>query len=342
MTIMEKEICEEPTRISDTYTENHSKIENICHIIHNRAIRQIIISARGSSDNAGNYFKYLCETVAGIPVGFAAPSVVTLYDGLLDLSTALTIAISQSGQALDALAVIEHAKQQGGMTIAITNDPTSPLAKAAEYHLYLNVGPEKSIAATKSFVAQMYVLAMLVTEMTHNQILEKEMRSLNGLIQATIDMSDEIVKQSLALIDVKDCFVLGRGFNNAIAHEFALKLQETTYIKALGYATSDFHHGPFAMIEKQSTVIILAPQDKSMPGSLEMIQKLKTIGANVIVFTDDSSLNYENLVLLPKAHLYFSPFIFVVAAQIFVCSLSQKRGVNPDQPRGLKKITITK
>ncbi|MDD3126631.1 MAG: SIS domain-containing protein [Candidatus Izemoplasmatales bacterium] len=342
MTLMEKEIREEPSRLNDTDIENQDKIAEISKTIHNRAIKQIIIAARGSSDNAGNYFKYLCETVAGIPVGFAAPSIITLYNGKLDLSQALTIAISQSGQAMDALAVVEQAKRQGGMTIAITNDTQSPLAKTADYHLYLNVGQEKSIAATKSFIAQMYILAMLVEGISQDETLNHEIKKIGGLIQDTINMSETIAIQSLALLDAKDCFVLGRGFNNAIAHEFALKLQETTYIKALGYATSDFYHGPFAMIEQQSKVIILMPKDNTMPGSLEMIKKLEAIGAQIIIFTDDSSLKYKNQVVLPKAHEYLSPFVFVVAAQIFVCNLSQKRGVNPDQPRGLKKITITK
>jgi len=342
MTFMEKEILEEPLRLADAWKENQAKVQEIAALIEKRKIRHIIVAGRGSSDNSATYFKYLCETVAGIPVGFAAPSVVTIYDGKLDLSDVLTIGVSQSGKAEDVLAVLNHAKKQGGMTIAITNYPNSPLAKAAEIHLWLNAGEEQSVAATKTFISQMYVFAMLVLAITKDPILEHQLAKVPHLLEETLRVKYAIARHTDAMIKTNDCYVIGRGFTNAVAHEFALKLQETTYIKALGYSTSDFHHGPFAMVDETTMVLLLAQDDKTMADSLDLIKKLKSTKAKIIAFTDNGELPVEEKVLLPKSHEYIAPFVFVLAGQMFALDLSQKRGNDPDKPRGLNKVTITK
>jgi glutamine---fructose-6-phosphate transaminase (isomerizing) len=342
MTLMETEIREEPDRIRDADRENRQKVRAIAEIVRTRNLKKIILSARGSSDNSGNYFKYLCEVVCGIPVSFAAPSVITLYDGKLDLSDALVIGVSQSGQAEDVLAVLLRAKAQHSLTVSITNYAKSPMAISTDFHLNLVAGEEKSVAATKTFVNQMYVLAMLVAAIAEDAVLSTELQKVSGILTQVMTRQPWIATEATALSGIRDCYVLGRGFNNAIAHELALKLQETTYIKALAFATSDFHHGPFALVDESTTVILLAPSDQTMPDSLAMIEKLHKAGANILALTDDATLPVAHKILLPPVHAYLSPFVYILAGQMFACDLSLKRGMNPDQPRGLHKVTITK
>jgi glucosamine--fructose-6-phosphate aminotransferase (isomerizing) len=342
MTWMETEILEESQKIKDAFQENAKKVQDIAALIKTRNIRKIVVAARGSSDNSGNYFKYLCEVAVGIPVAFAAPSVITVYDGKLDLSDTLTIGISQSGQAEDVLAVLNLAKKQKGLAVSVTNAAGSPLATAADFHLFLAAGEEKSVAATKSFVSQMFVLAMLVSAIAEDGTLSDELQKLPRLLEETYRLKYTIARQTAALTGVSSCYVLGRGFNNAIAHEFALKLQETCYMEALGFATSDFHHGPFALVDAKTNILLLAPSDKTMKDSLEMIAKLKKTGARIIAFTDDMNLPVENKILLSRVHEYISPFLYVLAAQMFACDLAIKKGNDPDSPRGLKKVTVTR
>jgi glucosamine--fructose-6-phosphate aminotransferase (isomerizing) len=340
--MMETEIREEPQKIRDAYRQNHLLVQAIALQVHARNIRKIILSARGSSDNSGTYFKYLCEVVAGIVVSFASPSVLTLYDGKLNLSDALVLGISQSGQAEDVLAVLAAAKSQGSLTVSITNAAQSPMAKAADFHLDLVAGYERSVAATKSFTSQMYVLAMLVAALSGDQTLTDQLQKVAGYLEDLFKLQDQISLAAEEWKNTQTCFVLGRGFNYAIAHELALKLQETTYIKALGFATSDFHHGPFALIDETAQVILLAPSDPTMLSSLAMIEKLQMAHATILALTDDPSLPVHQRILLPQVHAYISPFLYILAGQMFACALSLKRGLNPDSPRGLKKVTITK
>jgi glucosamine--fructose-6-phosphate aminotransferase (isomerizing) len=268
--------------------------------------------------------------------------VITAFAGKLDLSQALTIGVSQSGKAEDVLAVLNHAKKQGGLTVSLTNYPNSPMAKAADIHLWLNAGEEQSVAATKTFLSQMYVLALLVEALSQDSALGHQLVMVPHFLEEVLHAKFAIARHTDSLVKANDCYVLGRGFMTAIAHEFALKLQETTYIKALGYSTSDFHHGPFAMVDETTTVILLAPDDATMTDSVEMVKKLKAAKARIIAITDTGELPVEDKILLPKVHPAIAPFLFIMAGQMFALDLSLKRGNDPDKPRGLNKVTITK
>ena len=170
MTNMELEIMSQPAAVRHAAEVNAGVIAGFAEAIKARGVKQIVVAARGSSDNACNYFKYLCEIYAGIPVSSAAPSVITLYDGALDLSQTAVIGVSQSGAAADVIAVVERARSQGGITAAITNNKDSALAKAAEYSVFMDVGEEKSVAATKTFTAQMYMLAKIADALSGGKI----------------------------------------------------------------------------------------------------------------------------------------------------------------------------
>jgi len=339
--LMALEIKEEAQKLSECIQINQEKLNQIGDIVRQNNIRFVIYAARGSSDNAGVYFKYLCEIETGLPVAFAAPSVLTLYNGDLKMENTLVIGVSQSGKAKDVLSIVEHAKAQKALTISITNDDESPLALSADFHLGLNVGLEKSVAATKTFTAQMFLLAHIVASISNNQSLKNELDFIPTLINQTYLCEEVIHQLALNYQPIQDCFVLGRGYAYAIADEFALKMQETSYIKAMSFATSDFYHGPFALANKDANFFVLAPKDETIGNSQEIIEQIEALGAACLVFTNDDSLKAKTKIILPDAPARISSFALIVAIQMFSLHLSLAKGMNPDQPRGLKKVTIT-
>jgi glucosamine--fructose-6-phosphate aminotransferase (isomerizing) len=339
--LMSQEIQEQSTKLHESILINQEVIDRIGYLVRMRQIQYIIYAARGSSDNAGVYFKYLCEVVSGIPVAFAAPSVLTLYHGQLKMNHSLVIGVSQSGKAKDVLSILERAKLQGALTVSLTNDDQSPLAKAAEFHLDLHMGVEKSVAATKTFTAQMYLLANLAASIADNSILKEELKLVPSLVKETYACEQAIQVVASEYESIQDCFVLGRGFAYAIADEFALKLQETCYLKAMSFATSDFYHGPFALVNKDAHFFIMAPDDASITNSQEMIAQLEKSNASCTVFTNSASLQASSKIMLPTSPRSISVFTLIIAAQLFAMHLSLLKGLNPDQPRGLNKVTIT-
>lgn len=343
-TLMEKEINEQPDALQKTASFNQKTIESIVKKVKARKIRNIVVSARGSSNNACVYFKYVCETFVGIPVSFAAPSVITLYNGKLDLTDTLVIGVSQSGKAEDVLAVLIRARYNKAVTVAITNDETSPVATTADYHLFMNVGEEKSVAATKTLTAEMYLLGLLACEMADDKSMRTLLDTVPEEIKKILLIKDQIAALSQGFLDKESCYILSRGFMYAVGNETALKIQETTYINARSFAISDFYHGPFAVINDLSQVIMLAPVGKETPDYKAMLARLLQVNAKVSVFSDDLDLvaDINKKVIMPYVDEIIAPFSYVVAAQLFACCLSQGKGLNPDNPRGLKKVTITK
>ena len=231
MTLMWKEIMEQPEVLKNCQKVNAEVIAKAAAEIKSRKISSVVIAARGTSDHAAIYGKYVFETLLGIPVVLAAPSVVTVYGGKLKLQESLVIGISQSGKAGDAAEILKAGNACGAVTVAVTNYNDSPLAALAGYHLFCAAGDEKSVAATKTFSAQMYLLAMLATELSGDAALKEKFervpQNLTGVF-AIADTVKDIVKRYRFM---KECFVLARGFNYPIAMESALKIQETSYIR---------------------------------------------------------------------------------------------------------------
>ncbi len=345
MTKMWKEIFEQPTVLNNCLKQNNQIIIDIIKDIETEKISNVVIVARGTSDHAGIYGKYIIEHNLGIPVSLAAPSIITMYNKKLILKNSLVIAISQSGQAEDVLEVIKCANEQHAITIGITNFKTSPIALNCKYHLYTNAGIEESVAATKTFTAQMMNMALLVAKWSKDEHLVDSLSKVPEKVRETLKLSEEIVSHIKEYVTIKDCFVLSRGINYAIALESALKIQETTYVKAKGYATSDFHHGPFAMVGKETPVILFSPEGPSLEDAKEIIIKLKKAKARIIIVTNDQQLLKENKTTfeIPKCNNdLITPFYNIIFAQMFACQLALAKGLNPDQPRGLNKVTITR
>jgi Glucosamine 6-phosphate synthetase, contains amidotransferase and phosphosugar isomerase domains len=342
-TLMYGEIHEQSQAVAHTLEINLPKVKTIVEDVKKAGITNVILTARGSSDNVCVYFKYLCEIYCGIPCGFSAPSVSTIYGGKLKLQNTLVIAVSQSGMGLDILQVVDDANRCGAMTVAITNNPNSLLAKASKFDLFLDCGEEKSVAATKTFTTQMAVLGLLVAEWADNDYLRNCLKQVPQLLTDTLKNEDKIEALAEQSKDFYDCYMLARGLNYVSALEAALKLQETTYIKSKAYSISDFYHGPFAVVDKTQNIFVLHGYGLTNMDSYTMFEHLTNTGANVIVISNDAYFeDYDKVLFVPRCEECISPFAIIETMQLFSNDLALIKGNDPDKPRGLKKVTVTR
>lgn len=342
---MWEEIHEQPEVLRICLENNINVIKDIIKCIHENDIRLVYIAARGTSDHAAVYAKYVIELLTGVPVGLAAPSIFTVYQGSLKLNNSLVIGISQSGKAADVLEVIKKAKEAGAITVSITNFVDSPLAQESRYHLYCSAGLEKSVAATKTFTSQIFLIAWLATEWAGSEEIKAELRLVPQKLSQTFEIAQAVEDKVKRYRFMDECFVLARGVNYAIALEAALKIQETSYARAKAYATSDFYHGPFAMVERGIPAIVFAPEGPSLKYVAEMINKLKENQVELIIVSNNKEilgLGTTAFSVPPASSDAISPFSNVVVAQMFACRLSLEKGLNPDSPKGLSKITVTR
>jgi glucosamine--fructose-6-phosphate aminotransferase (isomerizing) len=342
---MWKEIIEQPSVIKVCREQNQVKVKKLSEEIKRRSIVFSYIAARGTSDHAAVYGKYILEIVAGIPTGLAASSVFTMYDGSLNLKNTLLIAVSQSGQAADVLEVLRAAKRAGALTVSITNFADSPLAIEADFHLDCSAGLEKSVAATKTFTAEMLLFAMLASELANHDTLPNQILKIPDLISETIKLAEP----SLGCVEryrfMNECFVLARGVNFPIALETALKIQETAYVRAKAFAVSDFQHGPIAMIDSDIPVIAIAPTGASFTELENIIGRLEENNIEILVISNSKQLLKGRTNAFETAWTdndLISPFLNIVVSQMFACRLSTIKGFDPDNPRHLKKVTITR
>ena len=338
------EILEQPDVLMDCAEKNEAEISNIISDIKSREIDNIIFAARGSSDNACIYGKYLAEYITGIPVSLASPSMITVYNRKLRLERSLIIGISQSGEARDVLSFIKHGNECGAITVAITNTEDSPLDKAAGYKLRLSAGVEESVAATKTFTAEMYILGLLFAALGNERELLAKLKKVTEVIEQQLYNGSAVGEVAERYKDMKECFVLSRGVNYAIAAEAALKLQETAYIRARAYPISDFYHGPLALADKNIPFIIFAPEGPALDKSIEICHRLREIGCDIIIISNSPELrSYANeYIELPEEDCDFiSPFYGAVVAQLLAAKIASLKGLDPDRPKNIRKITVT-
>lgn len=355
-TLMWKEINETPRIFAEIRKENLEEMQRLVRSIKKSDATNFVAAARGTSDHALIYFKYLLEVNSKYTVGLSAPSVITLYRGKINYSNSIVIGCSQSGKAADVLEVIRKGNEQGAITIAVTNDKTSPLAREAKFHLYCAAGEEKSVAATKTFSAQLYVMLWLASELSDHKENLLYIKNLEGEIEKLVPEIDELTtKYANKFKDMKSGFVLSRGLTYPIALEASLKLQETCYIQMKGYAGSDFYHGPMAMVNEETPVMIYCANnngDEEMQNlvrddQIKCIAKMISLNAPVILITNDCVLK-GRFQKCNDAFINFGApeevcmFAFALFAQMFACKVSCAIGNNPDSPRALNKVTITK
>jgi glucosamine--fructose-6-phosphate aminotransferase (isomerizing) len=343
---MLSEIREQPQAFARIVGEEWETAVSIAKHARTRGVRFAIIAARGSSDNAAIFGKYLLEIQNGIPVSLASPSAFGLYEARMDLSGVLVIGISQSGEAPDVVEVMARAREMGALTVAITNTPGSPLASASEHVILCRAGEEKSVAATKTYmnsIGALYLLSAALGGRDSN--LLDYVRRLPEQMEQVLNLESEIAGKVERYRYMEECVVLSRGLNLCTAFETALKLTETCYIVAKPYSASDFLHGPIAMVEQGFPCLLFAADGPCMPGLLELCANLRERGAELVVFSSNQKLLESATTKFPipeNLPEVATPPIYVIAGQLFSCYLSLTRGLDPDHPRGLKKVTRTR
>ncbi len=355
-TLMWKEIGETPRIFADIQSVNKEVMDKLVKEIKASKITNFVAAARGASDHALTFFKYVLEVNSLYTVGLSAPSVLTLYKGKINYANSIVIGCSQSGKAEDVLEVVKKGNEQGAITIAVTNDTNSPLAKEAKFHLYCNAGEEKSFVATKSFSAQLFVLLWLASELSEKKDNIKLLKILGMGLEQVIPQIDVLTTKYADIFkDMKSGFILSRGITYPIALEASLKLQETCYIQMKGYAGSDFYHGPMAMVNEETPVIIYCAKNDGdaelqnivRADQIKCVEKMLSLKAPVLLVTNDLLLTNKfskcnDALLNFSLPEEFTMFAFAIFAQMLACKISCALGNNPDKPRALERVTITK
>lgn len=304
----------------------------------------VLIAARGSSDHAATYAKYAWTTLAGYPVALAAPSLLTMYKTGMRLTNALVVGISQSGQSPDIIAVLEEGKRQGRPTLAITNDGASPLAAVADHVIELHAGAEKSVAATKTYTAQLTVMALFAAALNGQAQHIEELQQLPTMLQTTLQLSTPIAQYVERYRYMDSCIVIGRGYNYATSFELALKLKELTYVMATAYSSADFRHGPIATIESGLPVFLVMPMGATFDDMLELAKDLRQRDAELLIISEsEQALSLARTALPIPAGIpeWLSPLLAIIPGQLVALRLALAKGLNPDIPRGLHKVTRT-
>ncbi len=343
--LMRTEIGEQPEVLRRIADEEWRAVQTIAQQIRDHELRFVFLAARGTSDNAAAYFKYLFEIENGMPCGLAAPSVVTLYRASLDLHGALVVGISQSGQAPDVVEYLAHAKANGAFTLSITNDPDSPLAHASHFTLHLRAGSERSVAATKTYTGTLAIIYLLSAALRHQHDAPQRLYQAAQWVEQALNTEPHIQAIADRYRYMRECVSLARGINQATAQETALKLIETCYVMCKAYSVADFMHGPFALIETGFPCLLFAPEGATFATALESASKLRAGGAETVIFASDAeilSLARTPVPMPAGVPEPLSPIVYAVAGQLFAYHLALARDLNPDQPRGLQKVTKTR
>jgi glucosamine--fructose-6-phosphate aminotransferase (isomerizing) len=339
------EIRQQPEALTRTLSSQLRPVERFKRLVQKRPPRLIVLVARGTSDNAALFGRYLLEITTGIPVSLAAPSITTLYNARVDYREALVVAISQSGESTDTNLVLERARQQGALTLGITNESRSALARIAEHVFLVRAGREKSVAATKTYTGQMLMMYLLAYALGGG-VKIADLERLPDVVDATLRLAPEIDALSERYRFMRHAVVVGRGLNYANAFEFALKLMETCYVVAERFSSADFMHGPIALVEPNFPVFAFAPPDVTWPSIGETLDRLHGLQAEIVAITDSRNRQAEiratKTIRLPhRVKAVLTPIPYIVPAQLFAACLAVQKGHDPDQPRTISKVTLT-
>ncbi|MBN1992881.1 MAG: SIS domain-containing protein [Anaerolineae bacterium] len=342
---LQQEIEEQPQVAQRLLTEEHPAIAEVVEAIQERGPRFIVFAARGSSDNAARYGQYLFGTANKLCVALATPSLFSRYRQPPQVEDALVLGISQSGRSPDIVAVLEEGRRQGALTVAVTNHPDSPISAAADYTLRLGAGAEKSIAATKTYTASLLVMAMLSTVLAKDTGRWQTLQTLPNLMAQVVAQAPAIIKAAERYRYMEAGVVISRGYNYGTAFEIALKLKELTYVMVEPYSTADFQHGPLALVEQGFPVIAVVPEGEIAHEMLGFLRQLREREAELVVISamaEALALAQTPLPIPAGVPEWMSPLVAVVPGQIFAWGLTLAKGFDPDHPRGLRKVTLTR
>lgn len=332
MSLMAREAAEAPDAVARFLDRNARALQELGARLRRDGPPVVLTSARGSSDNAAGYFKYLCEIVTGVPCASVGASVVSVYGGTLKAQGALCLTISQSGQSPDIVALQRAASQAGAVTVALVNVADSPAAQTADICLALHAGEERSVAATKSFIVSCAAAAAIVAQWSGDADLLKAVERLPQSLDAAVRIAwpgfTDFARDAASL------FVLGRGPAYPIAQETALKLKETCAIHAEAHSVAEVMHGPWELMGQDFPVLIYAPDDAARANTHEAAAKMRGTGADVQVVGDA-------LPFAATGHPLLDPISMIATAYLQIERVAVSLGRDPDRPRLLKKVTET-
>jgi glucosamine--fructose-6-phosphate aminotransferase (isomerizing) len=345
MSRMIEEIRQQPAALAHTLRAGVGNAKRFKRLVESKRPRLVVLVARGTSDNAALFGRYLLEIAAGIPVSLAAPSIATLYRAKVDYRDALVVALSQSGESTDTNMVLEWARARGALTLGITNERSSTLARLAEHVWLVRAGKERSVAATKTYTGQMLLLYLLAYALG-GRIRLADLERLPGMVEDALGLEEEVAELAARYRFMNRAAVVGRGLNYANAFEFALKLMETCQVAAERFSSADFLHGPIALAEPSFPVFAFAPSGVTWNSIGQTLDKLRGMRAEVLAFTDPGNREVEaratRVIRLPRRiPEALTPIPYIVPAQIFAACLAVEKGLDPDRPRTLSKVTRT-
>jgi glucosamine--fructose-6-phosphate aminotransferase (isomerizing) len=329
LTIMEQEARTAPQKIAEQLIANQHITDTLGQTLRELNPKFVMIVGRGSSDHAGVFAKYLFEIEAGVPTFAAAPSVASVYGKSLQLKGSLVIVISQSGRSPDILAQARMAKAAGAFCVALVNDESAPIKDIVDVVVPLCAGEEKAVAATKSFLATLAAILQIAAKWTQSESLVQAVNSLPQALQTAVDAEPQLTAE---LLDgVKNLVVLGRGLGYAVSKEIALKMKEVCSIHAEAFSSAEFLHGPVTLVEKKLSIVDVCINDESYLSHVKQIDNVRQRGADLV------HLNQTSADIHPRV----APLALLQRFYIDVAAVAIARGINPDQPAGLMKVTQT-
>jgi glucosamine--fructose-6-phosphate aminotransferase (isomerizing) len=339
------EIIEQPEVAARFLASQAGQIDGIAGWLLGRSFRHVVIAARGTSDHAAIYAQYVLGVRNGLSVGLGTPSIGSLSGAMPDVSGALVIGISQSGASPDVVAVVAAARAQGAPTVAITNEAGSALAVAADRTIALGAGPELAVAATKTYTSSLLAIARLSVALRDDGTDRAALDRVPESIARTLDLEPEIERIAADQAGADRALVLARGYEYATAREWALKLKELGRVFADPYSSADFQHGPLTLVEPGLPVLAISRAGAPEADFVELLARLRTdLDADLMVLSDQPATlaRAKWPVQLPQGTPeWLGPMVSIVAGQLHALHLTQARGLDPEQPRHLRKVTRT-
>lgn len=351
MSKMLEEIRHQPEALQKTLESGSRIASELRRHFETHGPRLIVMVARGTSDNAAQFGRYLIEITTRIPVSLAAPSVLTLYESPLEIRDVLVVGISQSGESTDTNAVLEDARKRGAITVGITNDPQSAMVSLVEYPILIEAGAEESVAATKTYTCQLLALYLLAYALT-GEVRIEGLERFPEWVSQVLALEEDVEEIAARYLFMARAVTVGRGLNYANALEFGLKLMETCYIVTERFSSADLMHGPIALVERSFPVFVFAPSGVTWPSISLVLDRLQELKAETLIVTDPRNTQARaraaRFLTLPIEPCFgdgpedlYTPIPYIVPAQLFAAHLASIKGINPDSPRTLTKVTRT-
>ncbi|WP_432189719.1 SIS domain-containing protein [Streptomyces sp. Tue6028] len=340
--IMAREMAEQPDVMRRLLDTGAPRIQDVARQVASRSPRFVLLAARGTSDNAALYAKYLLEIRLGMPCGLTSMSTITAYGARPDLSDVLVITVSQSGGSPDLVASTRAAREAGAITLAVTNNPDSPLAAVSEYHIDIMAGPEKALPATKTYTASLLALYLFVEGLRGGDGAAAQV--LPELAAGLLARQDEVRALASRYRFAGRMVITSRGYGYPTAKEAALKLMETSYIPALSYSGADLLHGPLAMVDNISPVIAVVTDGRGGQALQPVLDRLRGRGADLVVVGPRAQVEQASAgFVLPTEGVAeeVQPMLEILPLQLLAYEVTIARGQDPDAPRALAKVTET-